>query len=89
MSERLAAIGENSSLGDDILDELEGEALVILEHPENHAAVTVSMARASDCAAATATGKPRPSRPEHPLPFPAPGTWRNNPASATPSEVFP
>jgi hypothetical protein len=47
MSERLAAIGENSSLGDDILDELEGEALVILEHPENHAAVTVSMARAS------------------------------------------
>lgn len=47
MSERLAAIGESSSLGDDILDELEGEALVILEHPENHAAVTVSMARSS------------------------------------------
>lgn len=47
MSERLAALGDRSILGDDILDELEGEALVILEHPEDHVAVTVSMARAS------------------------------------------
>lgn len=39
------ANGGNDTLGDDILDELEGEALVILEHPDQHAAITVNMAR--------------------------------------------
>ncbi|WP_096704630.1 hypothetical protein [Magnetospirillum sp. 15-1] len=47
MHARLAAIGENDTLGDDILDQLEGEALVILEHPDLYMAVTVAMARSS------------------------------------------
>jgi len=47
MHTRLAAIGENDTLGDDILDQLEGEALVILEHPDLYMAVTVAMARSS------------------------------------------
>lgn len=45
MRKHLAAGGENDTFGDDILDELEGEALVILEHPEQHATITVNMAR--------------------------------------------
>lgn len=45
MRRHLAADGETDTFGDDILDELEGEALVILEHPEQHAAITVNMAR--------------------------------------------
>lgn len=45
MRTRLAALDDSRSLGDDILDELEGEALVILEHPDLHAAITVNMAR--------------------------------------------
>ncbi len=45
MHTRLPALDEDESLGDDILDELEGEALVILEHPDLHAAITVNMAR--------------------------------------------
>lgn len=45
MRRNLAADGDDDTLGDDILDELEGEALVILEHPDQHAAVTVNMAR--------------------------------------------
>lgn len=47
MRTRLTAIGENDALGHDILDEMEGEALVILEHPDRYAAVTVNMARNS------------------------------------------
>jgi hypothetical protein len=45
MHTHLAAIGSNEAIGDDILDQLEGEALVILEHPDQHAAITVTMAR--------------------------------------------
>ncbi|ARJ68169.1 hypothetical protein WV31_14165 [Magnetospirillum sp. ME-1] len=45
MRRHLAASGEHDTLGDDILDELEGEALVILEHPDQHATITVNMAR--------------------------------------------
>jgi hypothetical protein len=45
MHTRLAALDDGGSLGDDILDELEGEALVILEQPDLHAAITVTMAR--------------------------------------------
>ncbi|CUW38278.1 protein of unknown function [Magnetospirillum sp. XM-1] len=45
MRMHLPATGENDTFGDDILDELEGEALVILEHPDQHAAITVNMAR--------------------------------------------
>jgi hypothetical protein len=45
MNTRLPALDDGESLGDDILDELEGEALVILEHPDMHAAITVNMAR--------------------------------------------
>lgn len=47
MHRNLAEIAEGSTLGDDILDEMEGEALVILEHPERYMAVTVGMARSS------------------------------------------
>ncbi|KIL98176.1 hypothetical protein CCC_01237 [Paramagnetospirillum magnetotacticum MS-1] len=38
-------MGGNGTFDEDIVDELEGEALVILEHPEQHAAITVNMAR--------------------------------------------
>lgn len=45
MHTRLPALDDGESLGDDILDELEGDALVILEQPDLHAAITVAMAR--------------------------------------------
>lgn len=45
MRRTLAADGAGDTFGDDILDELEGEALVILEHPDQHATITVNMAR--------------------------------------------
>ncbi|EME71724.1 hypothetical protein H261_02291 [Paramagnetospirillum caucaseum] len=47
MHTRLAAIGDNHTLGDDILDQIEGEALVILEHPDHYMAVTIATARSS------------------------------------------
>jgi len=47
MRTRLAVIGEDDALGDDTLDQLEGEALVILEHPDHYMATTVAMARSS------------------------------------------
>lgn len=45
MVTRLSMFGAGMSLSDDILDELEGEALVVLEHPERYAGMTVNMAR--------------------------------------------
>jgi hypothetical protein len=47
MRRTLADIAEAGTLGDDILDEMEGEALVIVEHPERYMATAVTMARAS------------------------------------------
>ncbi|MBI3444160.1 MAG: hypothetical protein HY055_02040 [Magnetospirillum sp.] len=45
MMMRLSNMGGGMSLSDEILDELEGEALVVLEHPDRYAGMTVSMAR--------------------------------------------
>ena len=45
MVTRLTTIGTGASFSDEILDEMEGEALVIVEHPDRYAAITVSMAR--------------------------------------------
>lgn len=47
MRARLLAEADVHSLGDEILDELEGEALAILDSPESHTAVAVTMARST------------------------------------------
>lgn len=45
MFARYAILDSGGSLGDDVLDEIEGEALVIIEHPDRYTASTVSAAR--------------------------------------------
>ena len=42
---RHSILESGRSLSDEVLDEVEGEALVILEHPDRYAALTVVTAR--------------------------------------------
>lgn len=42
---RHSILGNGHDLGDEVLDEIEGEALVILEHPDRYAALTVVAAK--------------------------------------------
>jgi hypothetical protein len=45
MLSRLLMLGDFTSANDDVLDETEGEALVVLEHPDRYPHQTVTAAR--------------------------------------------
>ncbi|MDO8605958.1 MAG: hypothetical protein Q7R40_05450 [Phaeospirillum sp.] len=45
MFERHAILGNGQPLGDEVLDEIEGKSLVVIEHPDTYSLQTVAAAR--------------------------------------------